>query len=190
LVEKGIQPGRYRSVSLAMRAGVGGSRIPNLDRCRQIALLRAKSLRPSSRLRTSAELAPCRSAASISVATSRRSRLSQSTLPACRSSAAFGCTLPPLEYLQHFPPGRHPAIEDFAVGTRSAVRRDCYRPPMAALVRLAAFTANIGERPFRSGPDSARAADRQASPTRGELARQGCANSRASTTRQKGRVSP
>jgi hypothetical protein len=47
-----------------------------------------------------------------------------------------------LEYLQHFSPGRHPAIEDFAASrTWSAMRRSCYRPPLAARVLLAPLKA-------------------------------------------------
>src|SRR5208282_4523306 len=47
-LKKRSNPAGNRSISLVIRAGVDGSRIPNLDRCRQIASLRAKSLRPSS----------------------------------------------------------------------------------------------------------------------------------------------
>jgi hypothetical protein len=44
-----------------------------------------------------------------------------------------------LEYLQHFSPGRHPSTAFRGVGAWSAVRRSCYRPPLAAPVRLAAL---------------------------------------------------
>ena len=45
-----------------------------------------------------------------------------------------------LECLQHFSPGRHPAIEDFAASALGALSGGlCYRPPLAARVCLASL---------------------------------------------------
>jgi hypothetical protein len=44
-----------------------------------------------------------------------------------------------LEYLQHFSPGRHPAVEDFAasaVGALCGALASCYRPHLAAPIRV------------------------------------------------------
>jgi hypothetical protein len=38
------------------------------------------------------------------------------------SSEAFGCMRASWKYLQHFSPGRHPAIEDFAASALGALR--------------------------------------------------------------------
>ena len=60
----------------------------------------------------------------------------------CRSSAAFG-HMPALEYLQHFSPGRHPSIADFAASALGVFCGGLLCPSLAAPpTRLGRIDAN------------------------------------------------